>query len=68
MTVKALIYAGNVVHAMTFKALTDTTHKNIFHSSLLSTEEPMVSNLHLESICGEFYPFTKPLTVRDEQI
>ena len=40
------------VHTMTFKALTDANHNFLFCSRIRFTEEPMASNLRLESLCG----------------
>ena len=44
---------------MTFKVLTDDNQNILFCSKLLSTEEPMESNLCLDPLCGEPYPFVK---------
>ena len=52
---------------MTFKALTDDALNFFFRSNLHSTEETMKSNICLEYIYGELYPFTKPLPVRYKQ-
>ena len=46
-------------HAMNFKVLTDDNQNILFCSKLLSTEEPMESNLCLDPLCGEPYPFVK---------
>ena len=52
---------------MNFKVLTDTTQNLIFRSNIMSTEEPTVSNIHLIYMCGDLYPFIKPLPVRDKK-
>ena len=55
----------HVVHTMTFNALTDNFYNFLFSYSLLYTDEPTSYNLSLEYLCGEMYPFIKPLSVRD---
>ena len=46
---------------------TDSTQNFILCSNLRSTEEPTASNINVESLCGELYPFIKRLPVRDKQ-
>ena len=60
--------AEHVIHTMNFKVLTDTTQNLIFRSNIMSTEEPTVSNIHLIYMCGDLYPFIKPLPVRDKKV
>ena len=43
------VYTSNV--------LTNTTQGLLFCSNLFSTEEPKASNLCIESLCEELYPF-----------
>ena len=57
----------HVIPTMNFKVLIDTTQNLIFCSNLISSEEPTVSNIRLEAMCGGMYPFMKPLPVRDKQ-
>ena len=57
--------AENVVY--TSKVLTNSTQYLLFCYNLCSTDEPKASNICLEYICGELYPFIKNLLVRDEQ-
>ena len=52
---------------MTSRALIDATLYFFFYSNPYSTEEPKTSNIHLEYLCGELYPFIKPLPLRDKQ-
>ena len=58
-TVKHVVY--------TSKVLTDSSKDLNFCYKPCSTEKPKASNIRLESICGELYPFMKHLPVRDEQ-
>ena len=57
----------HVVHTMNFKTLNDATNYFLFHYNLFSTEKSTASNIHLECLCGELYPFIKPIPVRDKQ-
>ena len=59
--------AEHVIHTMKFNALNNSTHNLLFHYKLCSTEEPIASNICVESLCGELYPFIKPLPVRYKQ-
>ena len=53
---------------MAFKVITDDNKKLCTSSILFYTDEPMESNLHLDSLCGETYPFIKSLPYRDKKI
>ena len=57
----------HVLHTITFKSLTCSTHNLLLCSNLISTEEPTSFNLHLESLCGDMYPFIKIPSVKYKQ-
>ena len=55
MAWKFCLRAGTVeyvVHTMNFKALTGATLNLLFCSNIKSNEEPISSNIFLETLCG----------------
>ena len=44
---------------MTFKVLTDDNQNTLYHSKLCFSEEPMESNLRLDPLSEDPYPFVK---------
>ena len=57
----------HVVYTMNFKTLTYSTPNFLFCSNFHYTKESTTYNICLEYICGQLYPFIKPLPVRDKQ-
>ena len=55
----------HVVHAMTFKVLTDDIQNIVFRSNLRSAEEPTEINLRLYPLCGDPYTSGKSRPCRD---
>ena len=55
-------------HSVYTSKLPNATTQNFhFRSNLCSTEEPTESNICLESLCVDIYPFTKYIPARDKQ-
>ena len=60
-------WAGATEHAvqnMTFNILTDITFNFLLRSNLRYTEEPMESNIHLESLCGGAVPLPQTSNIQ----